>query len=124
MIYLTICHLILNYLLMTQLCFLCVYIFFCFRMSFKKLTDLFIGLLRKLQILLLIITFVTISLKSYYKAFVKPHLKYGYILYDQAFNNSFHETRIFSIQHLLCNNRSNNGYNQIKIISRIWFSTP
>ena len=97
--------------------------FFVFE-CLKKLTDLFIGLLIKLQILLLRITFVTISLKAYYKAFVRPHLKYGYILYDQAFKNSFHETRIFSIQHLPCNDGSNYGHNQIKIISRIWFSTP
>ena len=31
------------------------------------------------------------------KAFVRPHLDYGDILYDQAFNNSFHY-RLESVQ--------------------------
>ena len=43
------------------------------------------GLLRKLSNLLPRQALVTI-----YKAFVRPHLDYGDVLYDQAFNNSFH----------------------------------
>ena len=45
-----------------------------------------IGLLHKLQTLLPRTTFITI-----YKVFVRPHLDYGDILYDQAFNSSFHD---------------------------------
>ena len=45
-----------------------------------------IELLRKLQNLLPRITLTTI-----YKAFVRPHLDYGDILYNQAFNLSFHQ---------------------------------
>ena len=33
-----------------------------------------------------------------YKLFIRPHLNYGDILYDQMFNNSFHE-RLESIQY-------------------------
>ena len=43
------------------------------------------GLLRKLSDLLPRQALVTI-----YKAFVRPHLDYGDVLYDQAFINSFH----------------------------------
>ena len=43
------------------------------------------GLLRKLRNLLLRQALVTI-----YKAFIRPHLDYSDVLYDQAFNNSFH----------------------------------
>ena len=32
-----------------------------------------------------------------YKAFVRPHIDYGDVLYDQAFNNSFH-AKMESIQ--------------------------
>ena len=55
-----------------------------------------IGLIRKLQNVLPRISLVTI-----YKAFVRPHLDYGDILYDQAFNNSFHD-RLESIQYNTC----------------------
>ena len=55
-----------------------------------------IGLIRKLQNVLPRITLVTI-----YKAFVRPHLDYGDILYHQAFNNSFHD-RLESIQYNAC----------------------
>ena len=34
-----------------------------------------------------------ITLVTIYKAFVRPHMDYGDILYDQAFNNSFHDRR-------------------------------
>ena len=52
---------------------------------FKKINRT-IGFLPKLQSLLQTITLVTI-----YKVFVRPHLDYGDILYNQAFNNSFHD---------------------------------
>ena len=55
-----------------------------------------IGLIRKLQNVLPRISLVTI-----YKAFVRPHLDYGDILYDQAFNNSFHD-RLESFQNNAC----------------------
>ena len=58
---------------------------------FKKVNRT-IGLSRKLQNVLPRITLVTV-----YKAFVRPYLDYGDILYDQAFNNSFHD-RIEFIQ--------------------------
>ena len=48
-------------------------------------TNITIGLLRKLSNLLLRQALVTI-----YKAFVRPHLDYRDILYDQVFNNSLH----------------------------------
>ena len=51
-----------------------------------------IGLLRKLQNLLSRSTLITI-----YKAFVRPHLDYGDILFDQTYNSSFHE-KLESIQ--------------------------
>ena len=52
-----------------------------------------LGLLRKLHNLLPRSTLITI-----YKAFVRPHLDYGDILYDQAYNMSFHQ-KLESIQH-------------------------
>ena len=55
-----------------------------------------IGLMRKLQSVLPRITLVTI-----YKAFVRTHMDYGDILYDQAFNNAFHD-RLESIQYNAC----------------------
>ena len=51
----------------------------------KKITKT-ISLLRKLQNNLPRTPLITI-----YKSFVIPHLVYGDILYDQTFNNSFHE---------------------------------
>ena len=54
------------------------------------------GLLRKLSNLLPRQALVTI-----YKAFVRPHLDYGDVLYDQAFNNSFH-AKMESIQYNAC----------------------
>ena len=55
-----------------------------------------IGLLRKLQNLLPKTALITI-----YKAFVRPHLDYGDILYDQAFNFSFLQKLEF-IQYRAC----------------------
>ena len=55
-----------------------------------------IGLLRKLQNLLPKTAFIKI-----YKAFIRTHLDYGDILYDQAFNLSFHQ-KPKSIQYRTC----------------------
>ena len=62
---------------------------------FKKVNKT-IGLSRKLQNFLPRTTLITI-----YKAFVRPHLDYGDILYDQAFNSSFHD-RLESVQYNTC----------------------
>ena len=59
-------------------------------------TNKTIGLLRKLSNLLPRQALVTI-----YKAFIRPYLDYGDVLYDQAFNNSFH-AKIESIQYNAC----------------------
>ena len=59
-------------------------------------TNKTIGLLRKLSNLLTRQALVTI-----YKAFVRPHLDYGDVLYDQAFNNSLH-AKMESIQYNTC----------------------
>ena len=45
-----------------------------------------IGLLRKLQNLLPRRSLVTI-----YKSFIRPHIDYGDVIFDQAYNKSFHE---------------------------------
>ena len=55
-----------------------------------------LALLRKLHNLLPRSALITI-----YKAFVRPHLDYGYILYDQAYNMSFHH-KLESIQYNAC----------------------
>ena len=52
-----------------------------------------IGLLRKLQSVLPRSSLVTI-----YKAFIRPHLDYGDIIYDRAYNESFHQ-KLESIQY-------------------------
>ena len=59
-------------------------------------TNKTIGLLRKLSNLVARQAFVTI-----YKAFVRPYLDYGDVLYDQAFDHSFH-AKIESIQYNAC----------------------
>ena len=59
-------------------------------------TSRIIWLLRKLQSLLLRAALITI-----YKAFVRSHLDYDYVFYDQTFNASFHE-KIESIQYNAC----------------------
>ena len=48
------------------------------------------GLLDKLQSLL-----PRGALTTIYKAFVRPHLDYGDVFYDQSFNTSFHEKQGF-----------------------------
>ena len=45
-----------------------------------------IGFLHKLQALLLCQSLVTV-----YKAFIRPHLDYGDIIYDQTYSESFHQ---------------------------------
>ena len=52
-----------------------------------------IGLLRKFQQVLPRPSLITI-----YKVFIRPHLDYGDVIFDQAFNNSFHQT-LESIQY-------------------------
>ena len=59
-------------------------------------TSRIIWLLRKLQSLLLRAALITI-----YKAFVRSHLDYDYVFYDQTFNASFHE-KLESIQYNAC----------------------
>ena len=56
-------------------------------------TNKTIGLLRELSKLLPMQTLIPI-----YKAFVRPHLDYGDVLYDEAFNSSFH-AKMESIQY-------------------------
>ena len=41
------------------------------------------------------------ALITIYKAFIRPHLDYGDILYDQAYNMSFHQ-KLESIQYNAC----------------------
>ena len=55
--------------------------------------DKTIGLLRKLQAVL-----PRLSLATIYKAFIRPHLDYGDIIYDQASKESFHQ-KLESIQY-------------------------
>ena len=55
-----------------------------------------IALLRKLQHVLPRQALITI-----YKSFIRPYLDYGDILYDKAFNESFHQ-KIEPIQYNAC----------------------
>ena len=55
-----------------------------------------LGLLQKLHNLL-----PRSALNTIYKAFVRPYLGYGDILYDQAYNMSFHY-KLESIQYNAC----------------------
>ena len=54
------------------------------------------SLLRKLRHILPRATLITI-----YKAFIRPHMDYGDVLYDQVFNNSFNE-KLESFQYNAC----------------------
>ena len=65
------------------------------KMVFRKISKT-IGLLRKLDNFLPRAALITI-----YKAFIRPHLDYGDILYDQAYNMSFHQ-KLESIQYNAC----------------------
>ena len=60
--------------------------------ALKKISKT-VGLLRKFQGILPRTSLITI-----YKSFARPHLDYGDIIYDQTFNESFHQ-RIESIQY-------------------------
>ena len=60
--------------------------------ALKKISKT-VGLLRKFQGILPRTSLITI-----YKSFARPHLDYGYIIYDQTFNESLHQ-RIGSIQY-------------------------
>ena len=64
--------------------------------SVQSKTNKTIGLLRKLQNTLPRQALITI-----YKAFVRPHLDYGDILYDQDYNASFHQ-KLEKIQYNCC----------------------
>ena len=64
-------------------------------MLFKKISET-IGLLRKLHNFLPRTALIIIN-----KAFIRPHLDYGDILYDQAYNMSFHQ-KLESIQYNAC----------------------
>ena len=55
-----------------------------------------IGLLRKLHNFLPRAALITM-----YRAFIRPHLDYGDILYEQAYNMSFHQ-KLGSIQYNAC----------------------
>ena len=81
--------------------------------SVQSKTNKTIGLLRKLQNTLPRQALITI-----YKAFVRPHLDYGGILYDETYNASFHQKRNNIIQCLYSNNRSYSWYLERKNISR------
>ena len=70
-----------------------------------------ISVIKKLQNILLRQALLTI-----YKSFVRPHLDYGGIIYDQPKNKSFlSKTRILSMQCSFRYNRSNNRYKHLKL---------
>ena len=61
--------------------------------TFSQKTNKTIGLLRKLQTLLAGASLITI-----YKSFIRPHLDYGDMIYNQTFNMSFQQ-KIKTIQY-------------------------
>ena len=69
-----------------------------------NMTNRTIGLLCKLQSLLPKVALITI-----YKAFVRPHLNYSDVVYNQTFNTSCHE-KLHSVQYLSHFNWSNKGH--------------
>ena len=77
-----------------------------------------IGLLRILQNLLSRSTLIII-----YIAFVRPHLGYGDILYDQTYNSFFHKKKLETIQYNACLTLTGavRGFFERENISRIWF---
>ena len=81
--------------------------------------DKTIDLLHKLQNLLSRSTLITI-----YKAFVRPHLDYGDILYDQTCNSSLHE-KLESIQYNACLalTRATRGSSKEKIYQELCFES-
>ena len=64
--------------------------------SVQSKTNKTINLLRKLQNILTRQALITV-----YKTFVRPHLHYGKILYDQAYNASFHQ-KLEKIEYNVC----------------------
>ena len=64
-----------------------------FHLHLENKVNKTIGLLHKLQNILPRESLVTI-----YKSFIRPHLDYGDIIYDQAYNSSLHQN-IKSIQY-------------------------
>ena len=66
-----------------------------FKMIINKVNKT-IGLLRKLQNILPRSALLTI-----YKSFIKPHIDYGDIIYDQAYNTSFHQ-KLERLQYNAC----------------------
>ena len=72
-------------------------IFFDARLNFEEhLKAITTGLLRKLQK-----TLPRPALMAMYKTFVRPHLDYGDQIYDEAYNESFHQ-KLESIQYNAC----------------------
>ena len=55
-----------------------------------------IGLIRKLRNVL-----PRLALMTIYKAFVRPHLDYGDVIYDEAYNETFHQ-KLESVQYNVC----------------------
>ena len=65
------------------------------RLGFSKINRT-IGLLSNLQCLI-----PRSALFAIYKTFVRPHLNYGDIIYEKAYNSSFHQ-KIKSVQYTAC----------------------
>ena len=83
--------------------------------SVQSKTNKAIGFLRKLQN-----TLPRQSLIIIYKAFVRAHLDYGDIFYDQAYNASFHQKqKKNTMQCLYSNNRSYSWYLERRNIPEI-----
>ena len=76
-----------------------------------------IGLLRKLQTILPRPALLTI-----YECFIRPHLDYGDIIYDQAYNLSFHQ-KLESIQYNAASAVTGaiRGSSREKVVSRAKF---
>ena len=64
------------------------------------------------------------SLITIYKAFIRPHLDYGDVIFDQAFNNSFHQ-RLESIQYnaALVINGAITGTSKEKLYQKLGFKS-
>ena len=88
--------------------------------SLLKKVNKTVALLRKFQNILPRSTLLTI-----YKCFVRTHLDYGDIIYDQAFNNSFHQ-KIESLQYnaALAITGAIRGTLRKKKLSRTRFGVP
>ena len=79
-----------------------------------------IGLLRKFQQVLPRPSLVTIC-----RVFIRSHLDYGDVIFDQAFNNSFHQ-RLESIQYnaALAITGAIRGTSKEKLYQGTWFQVP